>query len=535
MIRDQLAELIRLAADASGVDPVPATVHLEQPARREHGDWSSNTALASAKKVGKPPRELANAIVEWINANRPQYVERAEVAGPGFVNFFLTNQWLTDVLSTVLDQGPDHYAKLEIGAGTKVNVEFVSANPTGPVHAGHARNAFYGDALGRLLRRVGYEVSTEFYINDRGIQMNRYAESLAARAKGEDVGEDGYHGQYIIDWASEMPTDADPLQWGYAKALQDQRDVLGAAGVTFETWFSENALVESGAIETTLDDLKALGATEERDSALWLKTTEFGDDKDRVLIKSDGEYTYFTPDIAYHRNKFERGFDLLINVWGADHHGYVPRMKAAVQALGHEPDQLDVRITQLVKLLRNGEEVKLSKRAGQVIEMAEIIDEVGADAARITYLLQSIDTPQTIDLAAVAEESMDNPVYYIQMAHTRVCSIARVAAERGIATKPLNEVELSLLDHPREAEAMRALFDLPDLLALAAKERSPHRVTTWLRETAGAVHGWYHDCPVLSPATSEDVRQARLWLAEGLRVGLRVGLDVLGVSAPESM
>jgi arginyl-tRNA synthetase len=313
-----------------------------------------------------------------------------------------------------------------------------------------------------------------------------------------------------------MPDGVDPLEWGYSYALEDQRRVLAEVGIEFDVWFSENALVQDGAIEATVAELERRGAIDQRDGATWLETSRFGDDKDRVMVKSDGEYTYFTPDIAYHRNKFERGFDLLINVWGADHHGYIARMKAAMEALGHAPDQLQVELTQLVKLLRDG-------------------DEVGADAARITYLLQSIDTPQTVDLAAVAAQSMDNPVYYIQMAHTRLCSIARTAEERGIPMRPLAEVDLGLLTHPREAEAMRALFDLPDVMALAAREREPHRLTTWLRETAGAVHGWYHDCPVLSPDVADDLRQARLWLAEGLRIGLRVGLDVIGVSAPESM
>lgn len=535
MIRDQLAELIRAAAASTGTELQSPTVHLEQPARREHGDWSTNSALASAKKAGMPPRDLAGRMVEWIQANPPEYLAKVEIAGPGFINFHLTNSWLTQVLDRALDQGVDGYAKLAIGTGTKVNVEFVSANPTGPLHAGHARNAFYGDALARILTQAGYEVTRECYLNDRGVQMQRFADSLAARAAGQAPAEDGYQGAYITEWAAEMPADADPLEWGYAHALEDQRKVLAAAGIAFDVWFSENSLVESGAIEATVQDLTEHGVVEERDGAVWLDTTRFGDDKDRVIIKTDGQYTYFTPDIAYHRNKFARGFDLLINVWGSDHHGYINRMKAAIEALGHRPDQLEIEVTQMVKLLRDGEEVKLSKRAGSLIEMAEILDEVGADAARITYLLQSIDTPQTIDLAAVAAQSMDNPVYYVQMANTRLRSIARTAEERGIVLRPRTEVDLSLLVHPRESEALRALFDLPDVIAAAAREREPHRLTTWLRDSASAVHGWYHDCPVLASDVPEDLRQARLWLAQGLSIGLRVGLDVIGVSAPDAM
>lgn len=534
MIRDDLAALISSAAESVGCD-VRRPIHLEQPANRDHGDWSTNTALASAKAAGRNPRELAQAMADWINANRPDWVVSAEVAGPGFLNFRLSADWLVDVLSTVIDRGVDDYAKLDLGRGEKVLVEFVSPNPTGPLHAGHARNAFYGDALARLLVRSGYDVERECYLNDRGTQMQRYGESLAARAAGNDVGEDGYKGEYIIDWAKEMPADADPLEWGYARALADQREVLDSVGITFDTWFSERSLVESGATDDTLAELRAAGAVYEKDGATWLRSTDGEDDKDRVLIKGNGELAYFLPDVAYHRDKLRRGFDTLIDVWGADHHGYIPRMKAAIAALGYDPDRLQIEVTQLVKLMRGGAEVKLSKRAGQLLEMREVIDEIGPDAARLTYLLQSIDTPQTVDLDVVTAQSMDNPVYYVQMAHTRMASLGRVAAERGVVRQPIDEVNLQLLTHDRETEVLRALFDLPDVIALATTGAAPHRVTNWLRSTAGAVHGWYHDCPVLAPSTPPDVQQARLWLAEGARIGLRVGLDVLGVSAPDQM
>ena len=321
----------------------------------------------------------------------------------------------------------------------------------------------------------------------------------------------------------------------YAAALADQREVLGALGVVFDVWFSEMSLVNHGAIEQTLDDLRARGVVDDRDGAVWLRSTDYGDDKDRVLVKSDGSYTYLLPDIAYHRDKFARGFDLLINVWGADHHGYIARMKAAVQALGHEPDQVDIEITQLVKLLKDGQEVKLSKRTGDFIELRDVIDEVGADATRLVYLLQSIDSPQTVDLAVIAAQSMDNPVFYIQMAHARLCSIALRAAERGVTRPALEEVDLGPLVHPRELDVLRLINALPSVIELAARERAPHKVTSWLRELASEIHGFYHDCPILRDDVDDATRFARLWLAEAALVGLRVGLSVLGASAPDSM
>lgn len=538
MIRDQLTSLLRAAADANGL--TVDAVHLEQPANRTHGDFSSNIALASAKLAGRAPRDLAQCLVDWINDHLPPVVDEASVAGPGFVNFRLNNSWLTAVVDQVLDQGVERYAASEIGAGQRVMVEFVSANPTGPLHAGHARNAFYGDAVARLLKRSGYEVFYETYVNDRGSQVDHYAASLVARKRGEDLAEDGYRGDYITEWAAEMPDDADPVLWGLERAEADQADVLASVGIVFDKWFSERSLLTpdddgENAITRTLADLRASGHVFEADGATWLRSTDMGDDKDRVLVKSDGTFPYFLPDIAYHRDKFDRGFDTVIDVWGADHHGYVVRSLAAMEALGIDPSRLELRLTQLVKLLRDGQEITLSKRAGSIIEMREVIEEVGADAARVSYLLQSIDTPQTIDLAVAAAQSMDNPVYYMQMAHTRMCSITRVAAERGVVRAPRADVDLSALTHPREAEAMRALYELPATMALAVADRAPHRLTAWLRTTAAATHAWYHDCPVLADSVPEDVRQARLWLAEALRIGLRVGLDTLGVSAPERM
>ncbi|MGZ4718730.1 MAG: arginine--tRNA ligase domain-containing protein, partial [Acidimicrobiales bacterium] len=317
MIRDQLADGLRTALDTLEVDPLPDEIQLERPARREHGDWSSNVALATAKKAGRNPRELAMAVAEVMNAAPPAHVLSVEVAGPGFVNFRLADSWLHDVLADVVDQGVEGYARLELGIGTRVMVEFVSANPTGPLHAGHGRGAAYGDSLARVLERCGYEVSRENYLNDRGTQMQLFAASLAARQAGLPVPEGGYNGEYIVEWAAEIPVGADILEWGEARAVEDHRETLGRMNVHFDTWFSERSLVESGAIEVTLDDLRSRGVVDDTDGAVWLRSTDFGDDKDRVLVKSDGEFTYLLPDIAYHRDKFARGFDLLINVWGA--------------------------------------------------------------------------------------------------------------------------------------------------------------------------------------------------------------------------
>jgi arginyl-tRNA synthetase len=534
MLRDELTAALGEALLAAGVAP-PSVIGLERPARREHGDWSSNVALATAKAAGRNPRQLGQALVDHLAAHPPRHVTKVELAGPGFVNLHLADSWLHELLAEVVEAGPDGWARPDIGGGRRVNVEFVSANPTGPVHAGHARGACYGDALARLLERTGHVVHREFYINDRGTQLAKFGESIAARAAGAQPPEDGYLGQYIVDWAAGLPAGTDPTEYGYARALADQREVLGLLGVTFDTWSSERELVATGAMDATLADLRARGHVFEADGATWLRTTEFGDDKDRVLIRSDGEPTYLLPDIAYHRDKYERGWQLLIDVWGADHHSYVVRMGAALRMLGHDPSEFEVQITQLVRLERNGEEVKISKRTGDIIELRDLLDEVGPDAVRLTYLLQSIDSRQTVDLGVLVEESMENPVFYVQMAHARIAGIVRRAGEAGVARAPLAEADLALLTHERELEVLRSLGELPDVLPIALADRAPHKVTTWVRELAGAVHGFYHDCYVVAPSVPPELTQARLWLVEAARIGLVIGLDLLGVAAPDRM
>ncbi|HRW38764.1 MAG TPA: arginine--tRNA ligase [Aquihabitans sp.] len=534
MIRDDLAAAVRHALEALAVDPLPERVQLERPANRAHGDWSTNVALASAKRAGRNPRELAQQLVDELTAHPPAHVEAVEIAGPGFVNFRLAPTWLHDVLVEVVEQGTEGYARPDLGGGERVNVEFVSANPTGPVHAGHARGAAHGDSLARLLERTGHVVEREFYINDRGVQMQLFGASLAARKAGEQPPEDGYQGEYIVEWAKDLPDDADPVAWGEERALADQREVLAGFGVTFDRWFRELALVESGAIEDTLATLHEVGAAYEQDGATWLRSTDHGDDKDRVLVKSDGEYTYLLPDIAYHRDKFTRA-DRLINVWGADHHGYIVRIKAAMASLGLDPERLEIEITQLVDLLKDGEPVRLSKRAGNVVELRDVIDEVGVDAARLTYLLQSVDSRQTVDLAEVASQGMDNPVFYVQMAHARIHGIARRAQEAGLERGPLASAPLDVLVHERELDVLRSLSELPEVVAVAARDRAPHRITTWVRELAGAFHGFYHDCYVVGEGIGAELADARLQLVEATRIGLTIGLDLLGVSAPEQL
>ncbi|MEO7428267.1 MAG: arginine--tRNA ligase [Acidimicrobiales bacterium] len=533
MIRDSLASALRAALTAVGID-APDQIHLERPARREHGDWSSNVAMATAKKNGRNPRELAGELVERINAAPPAHVERAEIAGPGFVNFHLRETWLHDVLVDVIAGGEASFARPDIGRGKKVNVEFVSANPTGPLHAGGGRWAAYGDSLCTILERCGHVVHREYYLNDRGVQMGLFGASLAARKAGTELPEDGYAGEYISEWAAEMPDDAEPSEWGYERVKAELRTSLAGIGVEFDTWFSERSLVESGAVEATLSDLRERGAAFDDDGAVWLRSTQFGDDKDRVLVKSDGEPTYLLPDLAYHRDKFARGHELLIDIGGADHHGYVARLTAGVQALGHQPDEIELILGQLVSLVRGGEEVRLSKRAGTIVLLDDLVAAVGADVARLTFLLQSLDTRQTIDLDLITAQSNENPVFYVQYANARIHSIARKVAEAGLTRGPLADADLGLLVHERELDVLRKLSELPEVVALACNDRAPHKVTTWVRELADRFHGFYHDCYVIGDVPPE-LTQARLWLVESARIGLAIGLDLLGVSAPESM
>ena len=533
-VRDGLRDGLQAALEGAGVVPAPVEIAIERPRDRAHGEWSSNVALAAAKAASRPPRQLAEQIVAHLSAEPPPHVVAVEAAGPGFVNFRLAPSWLHEVLAEVIAAGVDGYARSDAGAGRSVSVEFVSANPTGPLHAGHGRWAAYGDSLCRLLEHCGYRVTREFYVNDRGRQIDLFAASLDARSRGAEPPEDGYHGEYVAEWAAEMPDGADSRRWGLERAHQDQAGTLAAMNVTFDLYTSEAELVARGAMGEVLHELGSRAMVYERDGAVWLRTGDFGDSADRVVVKSDSEPTYFLPDIAYHHEKFSRG-DLVIDILGADHHGYVPRMRAALAALGHGDESYEALIGQNVTLRRGGVEVRLSKRAGNMVIVSELLDEVGPDVTRLVYLLQSIDTTQTIDIDVVSAQSAENPVYYLQYAHARIHSLGRQATARGVQRAPLDEVDLTVLVHERELDVLRALAGLPDTVTAAMRARAPHQVTAWARELASAFHRFWHDCPILRDDVSDDLRQARLWLVEATRIGLAVALAILGVSAPERL
>lgn len=533
-VRGSLIEAIQKALLELTVDLSLDEIQLERPANSDHGDWSTNIALAISKTLNRNPRDLASEIAIALEHQSPAHVEKIEIAGPGFINFKLEDSWLHDVLTQVVDAGIENWARHQIGENKKVIVEFVSANPTGPLHAGHGRGACFGDSVARLYQRCGYLVQRDFYINDRGTQMKLYTESLAAKASDKEIPVDGYKGEYIQEWAAEMPQDADPFEWGYQRALRSHREALEALNIYFDNWFSERSMVDSGAIEETLTDLRNADAVFDSDGAVWLQSTNWGDDKDRVLVKSDGEYTYLLPDVAYHRNKFERA-EVLVNVWGADHHGYITRMHAAMSALGHKPEDLKIAITQMVRLQRGGQEVKLSKRTGDIVELSEVIEEVGSDAARFTYLLLSVDSSQNFDLELVAQQVNENPVFYVQYAHARIHSIMKKSQEAGITRSPLSETNLSVLDHPSELALLRSLQELPTVVLRSTQEVAPHRITNWSRDFASLFHSFYHDCRVFGEDIDSSTTQARLWLVEAARIGLVISLDLLGVSAPAEM
>ncbi len=534
MVRSQILAAVKDALHTLGVAEVPDAVTVERPGNPDHGDWSTNASLVCSKLLKKNPRQLGEELMAILAKADLPHVEKLEIAGPGFINFTLSPSWVHDVLRSVVAEGVENYARPDLGAGLEVNLEFVSANPTGPLHAGHGRWGAFGDSLARIMERCGYVSHREFYVNDRGTQTVLFGQSLVARRDGLPLPLGGYEGEYVTEWAAEMPAKADPTLWGITRALQEVEESLAAMHVHFDTWSSEKAMVDSGAVENTLIALRQTGHVYEKDDAVWLATTEFGDDKDRVLIKSDGQYTYLLPDVAYHRDKYNRG-DLVIDILGADHHGYVPRMRAALLALGHEADEYEAIIGQNVSLMRGGKEVKLSKRTGTIIAVDELIGDLGPDVTRFAYLLQSIDTAQTIDIDVWKAQAGENPVFYVQYAHARIHAIGREAAKRNIALGDLAETDLSGLVDPNEVAVLRDLHELPEILAGAARDRAPHRITTWVRSLAGNFHSFYAHCPILRSDVDPELQQARLWLTEATQIGLAIGLDLLGVNAPEEM
>lgn len=544
-IRDQLAATVsRALATVAAVDRLdlavdPADVHLERPSRREHGDWSTNVAMVMAKHVGISPRALAQSVVEALTVDRPPHVIAVEIAGPGFVNFRLDAGWLHDSLADVVTAGEEHYARPDVGHGEKVQVEFVSANPTGPIHVGNGWWGSYGDALARVLARAGYRVSREYYVNDTGGQIRRLGESLLARHRGTDVPEDGYQGQYVTELAAvyDGPDDVTAAgTWAAERILTLIRATLESVGIVFDEWYSQASIEESGAVDETIALLTDKGLVFEQDGATWFRATELGDNRDRVLRKSNGDATYLAGDLAYHRDKFlVRGFDRVIDVFGADHHGQVASLIAGVEALGVPKGRLEVKLGQMVSLMDGDEAVKMGKRAGNAISLDSLVADIGPDATRLLSLMSSLDQATTFDLATAREQSMENPVFYVQYANARIAAIGRKAAERGIARASLADTDLTRLVHERELELIRCLEELPEVVADAAVDRAPVKVTTWVRRLAGCFHGFYHDCPVLADDVDAPLGQARMWLVEGTRIGLAIGLGLLGVSAPEAM
>lgn len=550
-IKEILAQAIVAAATkAQGAGVLPAgdltTAALEVPPQKEFGDFSTNFAMKNTKILKCNPRLIAQAIIDNLDC---PFVDRMEIAGPGFLNFYLKSDWLYVMLGEIVKAGKN-YGNLPKRNEGQIQVEFVSANPTGPLHVGHGRGAAYGSALCNLLEAAGYDVEREYYINDAGNQMNGLADSVDLRYRellGEKINEEElvYHGEDIVETAQRIVKNygekflklsveerrKEFLSLAYQEKLAAVREDLANFNVTYDVWFSEKTLHETGAIKSACDLLKERGYMYEKDGALWLNATEHGDDKDRVVIRDNGVPTYFAADIAYHKNKFERGFKKVINIWGADHHGYVARMKAAIGALGYDPAQLEILLLQMVSLFRNGEMVKLSKRTGNTITLKELIEEVGVDAARFFFVMRSIDSQLDFDMGLATEESNDNPVYYIQYAHARICSIFRQLQEAKIVVK--DNPNLQVLTDATEIDLIKKLGDYPEMLAGAAEDRAVHRVATYIHELAGLFHSFYNQCRILG--VDEDVQQARIALITAVRHVVEHALGILGVSAPEHM
>ncbi len=535
-IRDRLADATTDALRGLGVDAGPGPLHLERPARREHGDWSTNVALTTSKAAGRPPRQLAHELRDRLAADPPVHVTKIEVAGPGFINFYLDDAWLYDVLRDVVGAGEQDYARADLGHGERVQVEFVSANPTGPIHVGNGWFASYGDAVARLMARCGWQVSREYYVNDTGGQIKRLGGSVLARRDGTPLPEGGYGAAFIKGLAAayEGPEDVTVAgRWAAERILGYIQLQMREINITFDEWYSQASIEESEAVKETVELLRQRGLVFEADGATWLRTAGFGDPREkRVLRRSDGEWTYLAGDIAYHRNKFMiRGFDRVIDVWGADHQGQVASLRAGVAALGVVPDRLEIRIGQMISLASG----RMSKRAGNAVDLDDLVDDIGPDAMRLLSLVNSIDQTTTVDLDKVRAESKESPVFYVQMAYARIAGIGREAARRNVVRGHIEGTDLSLLVEERELDILRSLSALPDVVEEACVERAPHKLTTWVRELADRFHGFYHDCYVLHSDVPEPLTQARLWLVEAARIGFAIALGLLGVAAPERM
>ena len=544
---DQLrAALARIAADLGAPD---VTFIVERPRDEGHGDWATNLAMALAKPLKRKPRELAEEIVAKL-ALPGGAIARTEIAGPGFINFWLAQAALSEHLRTIIAQGAA-YGRHQFGRGIRINVEFVSANPTGPLHVGHGRGAALGDGIAALYEWTGHEVTREFYNNDAGVQIDKLGMSLWARvqeAAGRPftIPEGGYHGLYMQEAGQKLLAregkafadlpEAEGIKRCRAAALklmrEDQDADLATFGVHFQVMASEQAVRDAGKVEATLKLLADKGLSFEEDGALWLRTSAFGDDKDRVMRKRDGTLTYFVPDIAYHIDKHERGFQKAIDLWGADHHGYVPRMRAAMVALGYGADFFEAEIIQLVKVVRGGEEVRMSKRSGEFVTLRDLIEWVGVDAARYFFLMRRGDSPFTFDIDLARSQTDENPVFYVQMAHARMTGIFR-AADRAVESADRAAATMAGLPAPQDQELLKKLIAFPDIVAGAARAHEPHRVTGYLEELSRVAHAWYHHCRVLGE--SAEVERSRLVLARATRQVLANGLALLGCSAPDRM
>jgi len=539
--------LLRLVEKGELSGAIPANIPLERPKNRDHGDYASSIALAIAKSSGRAPRDIALALKGELEA-LPE-VAKVEIAGPGFINITLDTASQADVVRQIRQQA-ENYGTSNFLKGIAINLEFISANPTGPLHLGHMRWAAVGDALGRILSAAGARVSREFYINDRGNQMELFGKSVMAAAHGQETPEGGYHGGYINDLAQaivlldptilklpEAQQETEFQERAYVAQLQEQKDVLATFGTIFDVWFSEMSLHASGAVEHGLEKLRNQGHVFEVDDATWLRTTDFGDDKDRVLIKSGGVPTYFSSDTAYYINKRERGFEVCIYMLGADHHGYVNRLRAVAACAGDNPDHhIEVLIGQLVKIMEGGEEVKLSKRAGTIITIAELVEKIGVDASRYTLIRFPVDTPMVMDVDVLKQRTNENPVFYVQYAHARISAVLRNATDLNVPYA-LEDFEPALLSHERENELLGVLAEYPRVVQGAADLREPHRIARYLEELAGVYHRFYADCRVM-PMGDEapgPIHSARANLCAATKQVLANGLELLGVSAPERM
>ncbi len=552
MTPDQLADAVLAAVAAAAQDgelavQPPREVKIERPRQREHGDYATNVALQLAKPAGRPSREVAGVLADRLR--EIPGVRSVDVAGPGFLNITLDSAAQGELARRIVEQGATYGAGNAL-SGVRVNLEFISANPTGPLHLGHTRWAVVGDALGRVLTAAGAHVTREFYINDRGVQMDKFAASLIASAHGRPVPDDGYHGDYVHELAKSIVAEVPGIlelaedeqlaafrEEGYQRQLAEQQRQLETLRTRFDVWYSERTLHDQGRVAHGFEVLESKGHVYESDGALWMRTTDFGDDKDRVLVKTDGDLTYFASDTAYYVDKRERGFDVCIYLLGADHHGYVGRLRAMAACAGDDPDRtIVVMIGQLVKILQGGEEVRLSKRAGTIVTLQEVVDLTGVDPLRYTLCRYPADSPLTVDVEAITRQVNDNPVFYVQYAHARIASLLRNAGDLGL-TVELGGFRPELLVHEREGLLLGALGEFPRVVAAAAELREPHRVARYLEELAGTYHRFYDACRVLPHGDEDptDLHRARLVLCAATRQVLANGLHLLGVTAPERM